>query len=98
MKVEEFSEMRKPSYKIEVDLGPIIGSFEFGFHHQLSSSRVIGRTVVGALNLATRRYQPVLASSLSWGPDPDGTVRLLELPEGVKPVDGCVELNRYAID
>ena len=41
LKVEEFPEMRKPSYKIEVDFGPIIGKlWSSASDHQLASSRV----------------------------------------------------------
>ena len=59
LEVEHFPEMRKPSYKIQVDFGPVIGkTLPTGFVSQF--------LVLGAL-------------------DPDGTVRLLELPEGVLP-------------
>ena len=88
MKVEEFPEMRKPSYKIEVDFGPIIG--KLWSSAQITNyprAELVGRTVVGALNLGDKTLPTGFVSQfLVLGAlDPDGTVRLLELPEGVKP-------------
>lgn len=88
VKVEEFPEMRKPSYKIEVDFGPIIG--KLWSSAQITNyprAELVGRTVVGALNLGDKTLPTGFVSQfLVLGAlDPDGTVRLLELPEGVKP-------------
>jgi len=48
---------------------------------------LVGRSVVGALNLGDKTLPTGFVSQfLVLGAlDPDGTVRLLELPEGVKP-------------
>ena len=88
MDVQKFPEMRKASYKIHVDFGPIIGKL-------WSSAQItnyprhdlIGRTVVGAINLGDKTLPTGFVSQfLVLGAlDPDGTVRLLELPEGVLP-------------
>ena len=88
LKVEEFPEMRKPSYKIEVDFGPVIGKLWSSAQiTNYSRAELVGRTVVGALNLGDKTLPTGFVSQfLVLGAlDPDGTVRLLELPEGVKP-------------
>ena len=87
LKVEEFSEMRKPSYKIEVDFGPVIGKLWSSAQiTNYSRAELVGRTVVGALNLGDKTLPTGFVSQflLLGALDPDGTVRLLELPDGVK--------------
>ena len=84
LKVEEFPEMRKPSYKIEVDFGPVIGKLWSSAQiTNYSREALIGRIVVGALNLGDKTLPTGFISQfLVLGAlDPDGTVRLLELPK-----------------
>ena len=88
LEVEHFPEMRKPSYKIQVDFGPVIG--KMWSSAQITNyprHELIGRTVVGAVNLGDKTLPTGFVSQfLVLGAlDPDGTVRLLELPEGVLP-------------
>ena len=86
LKVEEFPEMRKPSYKIEVDFGPVIGKLWSSAQiTNYSREALIGRIVVGALNLGDKTLPTGFISQfLVLGAlDPDGTVRLLELPQDV---------------
>jgi len=88
LEVEEFPEMRKPSYKIHVDFGPVIGKLWSSAQiTNYSRAQLIGRTVVGAVNLGDKTLPTGFVSQfLVLGSlDPDGTVRLLELPEGVLP-------------
>ena len=80
--------MRKRSYKIEVDFGPIIGRLWSSAQiTNYSRAELVGRRVVGALNLGDKTLATGFVSQfLVLGAlDPDGTVRLLELPEEVKP-------------
>ena len=88
LEVEEFLEMRKPSYKIHVDFGPVIGKLWSSAQiTNYSRAHLIGRTVVGAVNLGDKTLPTGFVSQfLVLGSlDPDGTVRLLELPKGVLP-------------
>jgi tRNA-binding protein len=88
IEVEEFPEMRKPSYKIHVDFGPVMGKLWSSAQiTNYSRAQLMGRTVVGALNLGDKTLPSGFVSQfLVLGAiDPDGTVRLLELPEGVLP-------------
>ena len=88
LEVEDFPEMRKPSYKIHVDFGPVIGKLWSSAQiTNYSRAQLIGRTVVGAVNLGDKTLPTGFVSQfLVLGSlDPDGTVRLLELPDGVLP-------------
>jgi tRNA-binding protein len=88
IEVEEFPEMRKPSYKIHVDFGPVMGKLWSSAQiTNYSRAQLMGRTVVGALNLGDKTLPSGFVSQfLVLGAiDPDGSVRLLELPEGVLP-------------
>ena len=86
--VQEFPEMRKPSYKIRVDFGPVIGKLWSSAQiTNYSRGQLIGRTVVAAITLGEKTLPTGFVSQfLVLGSlDPDGTVRLLELPEGTLP-------------
>lgn len=88
LEAEDFPEMRKLSYKIHVDFGPVIGKLWSSAQiTNYSRAQLIGRTVVGAVNLGDKTLPTGFVSQfLVLGSlDPDGTVRLLELPDGVLP-------------
>ena len=80
--------MNKPSYKIQVDFGPIIGKLWSSAQiTNYTRHDLIGRMVVGAVNLGDKTLPTGFVSQfLVLGAlDPDGSVRLLDLPEGVLP-------------
>ena len=85
--VEEFPEARKPAWKLTVDFGPVVGELRTSAQvTNYSRDELLGRTVVGALNLGRKRIAGFASEFLVLGAlDPDGTVRLLELPDGVQP-------------
>ncbi|MEA2451643.1 MAG: tRNA-binding protein [Actinomycetota bacterium] len=85
--VEPFAEARKPSYKLKVDFGPVVGVLQTSAQvTNYSAEELVGRIVVGAINLGSKRIAGFKSEFLILGAlDPDGTVRLLELPEGVEP-------------
>lgn len=85
---EEFPEMRKPSYKITVDFGPVVGRLQSSAQiTNYSRADLVGRMVVGAINLGEKTLPSGFVSQfLVLGAlDPDGTVQLLEMPDGVLP-------------
>ena len=85
---EEFPEMRKPSYKITVDFGPVVGRLQSSAQITNNSrADLVGRMVVGAINLGEKTLPGGFVSQfLVLGAlDPDGTVQLLEMPDGVLP-------------
>ena len=88
VEVQEFPEMRKPSYKIRVDFGPIVGKLWSSAQiTNYSRARLISRTVVAVINLGEKTLPTGFVSQflILGALDPDGTVRLLELPEGTQP-------------
>jgi len=85
--VESFPEARKPSWKIEVDFGPLVGRLWSSAQiTNYSRDDLLGRMVVGAVNLGSKRIAGFKSEFLVLGAlDPDGTVRLLQLEEDVEP-------------
>jgi len=84
--VEEFPEMRKPSYKIKVDFGPVVGKLWSSAQiTNYTRAELIGRKIVAVINLGEKTLPTGFVSEfLVLGAlEPDGKVRLLEIPEGV---------------
>jgi tRNA-binding protein len=83
--VEPFPEARKPSWKLTVDFGPVVGTLRTSAQvTNYTADELVGRLVVGAINLGRKRIAGFTSEFLILGAlDPDGTVRLLELPDGV---------------
>ena len=79
--VEAFPEARKPAWKLAVDFGPVIGVRRTSAQvTNYAESELLGRRVVGALNLGTRRIAGFDSQFLVLGGlEPDGTVRLLDV-------------------
>ena len=85
--VQDFPEARNPSYKIAVDFGPQVGTLTTSAKvTNYTKDELLNRIVVGAINLGTRRIAGFKSEFLILGSlDPDGTVRLLQLEDGVVP-------------
>ena len=85
--VEPFPEARKPAWKLTVDFGPVVGTLRTSAQiTNYTADELVGRLVVGALNLGRKRIAGFTSEFLVLGAlDPDGTVRLLELPGDVGP-------------
>ena len=84
--VLQYPEMRKPSYKIQVDFGPIIGILSSSAQiTNYSRSDLVDRLVVGAINLGEKTLPGGFISQflILGALDPDGSVNLLELSEHV---------------
>jgi tRNA-binding protein len=83
--VAPFPEARKPAWKLTVDFGPVVGRLHTSAQvTNYSADELTGRLVVGALNLGRKRIAGFTSEFLVLGAlDPDGTVRLLELPDDV---------------
>ena len=84
--VLQYPEMRKPSYKIKVDFGPIVGILSSSAQiTNYSRSDLVDRLVVGAINLGEKTLPGGFISQflILGALDPDGSVNLLELSENV---------------
>jgi tRNA-binding protein len=85
--VEAFPEARKAAWKLTVDFGPAGVLRTSAQVTNYPAEALIGRQVVGAINLGNRRIAGFLSEFLVLGGlEPDGTVRLLapdaDLPPG----------------
>ncbi|HZA19348.1 MAG TPA: tRNA-binding protein [Actinomycetota bacterium] len=87
VEVADFPEARKPSLKITVDFGPLVGTLSSSAQIvNYSKDDLVGRMVVAAINLGSKRIAGFKSEFLVLGAlDPDGTVRLLEVEPGVEP-------------
>jgi tRNA-binding protein len=85
--VEDFPKARKPSWKIAVDFGPLVGTLWSSAQiTNYSRDELVGRKVVGAVNLGSKRIAGFRSEFLILGAlDPDGVVRLLQLEDEVEP-------------
>jgi tRNA-binding protein len=85
--VQDFPEARKPAWKIRVDFGPVVGELQSSAQiKNYTEDELLGRLVVGAINLGKKRIAGFTSEFLILGAlDPDGTVRLLQLESGVEP-------------
>jgi tRNA-binding protein len=85
--VDPFPEARKPAWKLTVDFGPDVGELRTSAQiTNYARDELIGRLVVGAINLGAKRIAGFTSEFLVLGSiDPDGTVRLLGLEDGVAP-------------
>lgn len=83
--VEPFPEARKPAWKLTVDFGPVVGTLRTSAQiTNYTPDELLGRLVVGAINLGRKRIAGFTSEFLVLGAlDADGTVRLLELPDDV---------------
>jgi tRNA-binding protein len=91
VKAETFPEAKKPAYKLWVDFGPEIGvkqsSVQITVHYK--PEELVGRQVVGCLNLGSRKIGPFTSEFLCTGfPDENGAVVLIApdkpVPNGAK--------------
>jgi tRNA-binding protein len=85
--VEPFPEARKPAWKITVDFGPVIGVLRSSAQiTNYGEDDLVGRLVVGAVNLGRKRIAGFVSEFLVLGAlEPDGTVRLLAVDDDLAP-------------
>lgn len=85
--VDDFPEARKPAYKVVVDFGPVVGRLQTSVQAtHYPKEDLVGRMIVGALNLGPKRIAGFKSEFLMLGAmDPDGTARLLQVEDGVAP-------------
>lgn len=85
--VQPFPEARDPAWKLTVDFGPVGELRTSAKVANYTPEQLLGRTVVGAVNLGDKRIAGFVSQFLILGGlEPDGTVRLLapdtDLPPG----------------
>lgn len=88
LRVEPFPEARKPAWKLTVDFGEVGTLRTSAQVTNYTAEDLVGRLVVGAVNLGTKRVAGFRSEFLVLGSlDPDGTVRLLRPEEAAQPGD-----------
>ena len=87
VEVADFPEARKPSLKVTVGFGALVGTLSSSAQiANYAKDDLVGRMVVAAINLGSKRIAGFKSEFLVLGAlDPDGTVRLLEVEPGVEP-------------
>jgi tRNA-binding protein len=91
VRAEPNAEARKPSYKLWLDFGPLgQRTSSAQLTHLYSADALVGRQVIAAMNLGTRRIAGFPSEVLVLGlPDAEGRVVLLQ-PERDVPLGGRV--------
>ncbi|MCA1945838.1 MAG: tRNA-binding protein [Desulfovibrio sp.] len=90
--VQDFPEARAPAYKIRVDFGPELGIRKTSARvtHLYSKEALLGRQVIGLVNIPPRQIGPVQSEFLLTGfVQGDGSV-VLAVPE--RPVANGLKL------
>ena len=84
---EAFPAARKPSLRVRVDFGPLLGELETSAQiTHYDPAALVGRLVVGAVNLGTRRIAGLESRFLLLGGlHADGKVALLQPDEALPP-------------
>jgi tRNA-binding protein len=85
--VDPFPEARQPSWKVRVDFGPEVGELRTSAQvRNYPADALVGRAVVGALNLGSRRIAGFESQFLLLGAvDPQEQVQLLAVDGDVPP-------------
>ena len=82
LEVRPFPKARRPAWQLAVDFGPLVGVLSTSAQvTNYSEEELVGRLVVGVINLGSKRIAGFKSEFLVLGAlDLDGTVRLLEVP------------------
>lgn len=86
VEVSPFPEARRPAWKLAVDFGEPVGVLRTSAQvTNYPAGSLLGRTVVGAINLGRKRIAGFVSEFLVLGGlEPDGTVHLLSV-DGLEP-------------
>lgn len=81
--VEDFSQARKPSYKLTIDFGPEIGSKRSSAQlvKHYNKEELLGKKVLGVVNLPPRQIGPFISEVLTLGVPDEGHECILVVPE-----------------
>lgn len=88
VRAEVFAEARKPAYVLEVDFGEAIGVRRSSAQitDLYTPDELVGKLVVGVVNLPPKRIGPVVSECLVTGFHDGGSRVVLCVPEGSVPL------------
>lgn len=88
VRAEVFAEARKPAYVLEVDFGPAIGVLRSSAQitDLYAPEELVGRRVVGVVNLPPKRVGPVVSACLITGFHDEAGRVVLCAPDGAVPL------------
>lgn len=83
LRAEAFPEARKPSFKMEIDFGPVLGvrrsSAQLTVHY--TPEQLVGRQVVAVTNIGERRIAGFVSQCLVLGAMPSASEVVLLQPD-----------------
>lgn len=87
LEVRAFPEARKPAWQLHVDFGPNLGArWTSAQVTNYTADELVGRRVVGAVNLGSRRIASFTSEFLLLGAvQADGSVVLLDVADDAEP-------------
>lgn len=87
VEVMPFPEARRPAWKLRVDFGPVVGVLQTSAQvTNYPEDELVGRQVVGAVNLGAKRIAGFRSEFLILGGlEHDGTVKLLGVDGDLEP-------------
>lgn len=88
--VQDFPEARKPSYKLTIDFGPVVGIKKSSAQitQNYSKEDLLGRQILGVTNFPPRQVGPFISEVLTLGlTDEQGNVVLIK-PDVEVPLGG----------
>ncbi len=93
IKVEEFPEALKPSYKITVDFGEEIGIMKTSaqLKNSYSKEELIGKQIIGVVNLRPKQIAHFMSQFLITGFVQENNTIILAVPETV--IENGLELS-----
>ena len=83
VKIEDFPEARKPSYKLQIDFGDEIGvkNSSAQLVDLYTKEELEGKLVLGVVNLAPRQIGPFISEVLTLGVPDEGHKCILVVPD-----------------
>jgi tRNA-binding protein len=88
VRAEAFAEARKPAYVLDVDFGDAIGVLRSSAQitDLYTPDALVGKLVVGVVNLPPKRVGPIVSECLITGFHADGSRVVLCVPDGPVPL------------
>lgn len=90
--IDDFPEARKPAYKLEIDLGPEIGTKRSTAQltQNYTKEQLLGKKVLCVVNLPPRQIGPAVSEVLTLGIPDENHQCILIIPDADVPLGGKI--------